>query len=416
MSHLTGFKRYCCLVFPWYLVVCQTGCDDLKARQLANDGIDALAACDFDKANDKFNQAASYRPQDADLQFASTVAKLFNALNSTSATRLRELLAIKMDNAWLFEKDGIFDRIRRKESLRSIQDSFLASAISCDQSWYQCIDEQASVAWVLFSLRRVLDDLSAITDDLIRVAETLEDAKEVEGLCELEPFFIHASDVYLIAAFIELASAIVIELEHYQWNITLVDSIRYLQDGTVTPTWIDHVNRAAFVPNSNELTQQDASQRTVTVTRHLLRSFNAFVLAFDSLDKCRQGADFNENHTLFGLGSVSKCMLDDLRVLAQQLVDGLARQTFVELQAFFPGGCVWNLQELLAHPPTRTTDQPLLSVAADGGVQCQCASLLASIAQSLSPAVFEVRGNGLSLVDGTEYRVCSGWRHVISDP
>ena len=396
------------LLFP----ICLTACQELKARDEANAGKDALLECNIESAFIHFTNAHEIIDDNNDINIGLATSELFFTLNSTEFTNI----FLKSGFTQSFQEFCLQNIHTQQEHPSEPQDqqspdacasNFHTSAQNIKLPHPCATSEQCKyieyippdLTWkdIIYALNNNRDHLEHISQLFAQTADTLTSPYALHDIFNVSTLNIHPADLYFFASLINLSLLIASAADNYKNTFSVTQT---LQND-------DCIAYAAFLNQNIGI-----AASPVDISEYKSK----FLSAFKYINKAFQQAkiireDFDANTapcppqvSLLQWSDVPYGVMDNIL----SLTSSFQTEPFI-IQDILSPEVMLDLNSLLSALPARAQSAPFASCREDE-LHLDLSIYIRAINDATSPDLLDTASDQLDLHPDLSYRLSSGWR------
>lgn len=343
------------------LALTLAGCPSDVDRR-AQQGLDALDACDVRAAHEAFTDAHAMDESRADIALAFALTDLGTLAEDPALVALAPRLGFDrtLDTAMLWGRDGLLDRLSRGDDCDTLEPWFRTtfphpSARSDGPEFWSTVDPTLTLGDVRTALVALEPRLTEVARALELAASGLDDGGvTIEGGCGLSarPTRVQAPELLALAATLDALVAVTETLRGYDGSLPFT----YVFQGASgrEAAWVTAMNAGFFAPT-------DAA--AVGRGRPMLR--DAIAVALRAVDAAR--AERGRTHpadAIFDWTAVPVVVLDDLETLGEAAETALDEDGMHAIPRLSPALSI-DVGSFFTPPFDGTSEGPIWSVESD---------------------------------------------------
>ena len=386
---------------------CLLACQEIKARDEANEGKDALLNCDFESAFIHFENAHDIIQDNDDINIGLATSELLLTLNAKEFTDIFYQLGFTQS-----VQDFCIQNINRKKETQeqttsdgchsSLNIQMMTFSHPCANS-EQCQYKeyiQPELTWHdilnVFELYRT--NFEHISTLFAQTASHLTSNYTIHDIFGTDAIHIHRADLYFFAALIELSLFVTSTANHYQTTFSVYQTL--ITDECIACS--DFLNQNIGIADSTV----DASE----YEPQLLSAFSYIHQAFQYAKAIRTDYDNSSDScppkvSLLNWSDVPYGVTDNIL----SLTSAFQTKPYI-IQDIISPEITLDLHALLTSMPSRQSTQTLASCN-NLQLEIHYSNYINAINTNTSPALLNADTDQFELAPGLSYRLSSGWRH-----
>ncbi|MBQ9396500.1 MAG: hypothetical protein IJU23_13430 [Proteobacteria bacterium] len=400
-------KRILCLDFLLFsTVICLSACQELKARDEANEGKDALIECDFESAFLHFTNAHDIIDDNDDINIGLATSELLLTLDSEEFTLIFNRLGFTQ-SIGEFCQQNIHNEQKQQTSSDGCQTSIrtqniklphpCASLEQCHYSDY--IDTELTWNDILSAFELHRTHFEHISTLFAQTASHLEGNYSIHDVFGMDTLNIHPADLYFFAAMTDLSLFITSAAGHYKNTFSVYQTLQTQECQPYSEFLNQNIGIASEPVDISKYEPQFIS--ALSHIHHAFQNSKKIREDFDaSTDPCPPRVSLLQwQNVPYGVTDNILSLTAAFQSNPYIIKDILSPDISIDLKALFSAF------------PVRLTEQTLASCDHDNHIEINYAIYIEAINACTSPALFSTDSNQFELAPGLSYRLSSGWRH-----